>query len=57
MPDSSRVIHEFNRGEWTVQDLRDLVAQTNSLPASSPVFLTAASPQSRAGTVEVAEEA
>lgn len=53
MADSTNSIREYNRLGWTLADLREIVDDTTDWDANTPVQLTAAMPQDRAGTIEV----
>lgn len=55
MPDYDRVIHQYNRDNWTLKDLRDIVAAHAEHHDGAAVALTCPANRSRRGTIEVFE--
>jgi hypothetical protein len=53
MTNSTNDIREYNRDQWTLDDLRQIVTDTTGWDGSTPVQLTAPEPQTRRGTIEV----
>lgn len=53
MADSTNDIREYNRGNWTLLDIRQIVTDTESWDGGTPVQLTAPEPKTRRGTIEV----
>ncbi len=53
MTDTNRVIHQYNRTEWTLGDLRTIIDDTANWAEETPVHLTGQGEDSRSGTIEV----
>lgn len=53
MANSTNNIREYNRSNWSLADLRQIVEDTADLDDGVPVKLTAPEPQSARGTIEV----
>lgn len=53
MADSTNTIREYNRGAWSLDDLRQIVTDTTNWDGGTAVQLTAPEPKTRRGTIEV----